>query len=365
MTHPHAQAAEIRQQFAEARAQGLRARDAAERIGLSEGAVMAAHAGLHERPLRAVPLQSHWLDILRSLQDCGPLMALTRNESTVHEKTGVYQKLSADGPVGLALGEEIDLRLFFNQWHAGFVVVDVQANGTEQASLQFYDAHGTAVHKVYPRAQTALVAWEQVLNRWVDPDREVVFQSGRALKAVAAPADTALGCAAEFGQAWSEMTDTHQFFGLLRRFGLERQQAFGLVEGRFTRRVGNDAVRQMLLAASLDGTPIMVFVGSPGCIQIHTGPVQRVEPMDVHGKTWLNVLDPGFNLHLREDLIASAWVVEKPGDHGTVTSLEVFDADGELMVMFFGARKPGKPELASWRALLAPLRGARAEAVAA
>lgn len=347
---------ELRQRFAQARTRGLRAREAADAIGLSEGAAVAAHVGGHEQPLRAVPLQPRWLEILQALEACGQLMALTRNDSTVHEKTGVYRNLSASGPVGLALGEDIDMRLFFQHWHAGFVVTERQANGTEQASLQFFDAHGTAVHKVYPRAQTALGAWAQLHQRWADPQREVAFQPGRASTPVRAAADDAARCADAFAQAWSAMTDTHQFFGLLRQFGLERQQAFGLVEGRFTQRVDSAAVRQLLLAAALDATPIMVFVGSPGCIQIHTGPVQRVEPMEVPGKTWLNVLDPGFNLHLREDLIASAWIVEKPGDSGTVTSLEVFDGDGGLMAMFFGARKPGQPERAGWRALLAPLR---------
>nr|WP_245644798.1 ChuX/HutX family heme-like substrate-binding protein [Hydrogenophaga flava] len=356
----HTTAEALRQRFAEARTRGLRAREAAEAIGLSEGAAVAAHVGGHEQPLRAVPLQPRWLEILQSLQACGPLMALTRNESTVHEKTGVYQNLSASGPVGLAVGEDIDLRLFFQHWHAGFVVTERQANGSEQASLQFFDARGTAVHKVYPRSQTVHSAWEQVQQRWADPTRELAFQPGRAPATPPAAADVAARCADDFAQAWAAMTDTHQFFGLLRQFGLERQQAFALVEGRFTQRVDSGAVRQLLLAAALDATPIMVFVGSPGCIQIHTGPVQRVEPMEVHGKTWLNVLDPGFNLHLREDLIASAWIVEKPGDFGTVTSLEVFDGDGGLMAMFFGARKPGQAERAGWRALLAPLRTAGA-----
>eukprot|EP01036_Dinobryon_divergens_P041078 gene41078-54419_t len=141
-------------------------------------------------------------------------------------------------------------------------------------------------------------------------------------------------------------------------FGLERQQGFRLVEGRYTQRVEKGAVREMLMEAAFDGTPIMVFVGSPGCIQIHTGPVQRVEPMEVHGKTWLNVLDPGFNLHLREDLIADVWVVEKPTSDGVVTSVEAFDARGELMAMFFGARKPGQSELAAWRNIVAHLQSA-------
>lgn len=358
MAHPLSHPETIRERFSAARALGLRARDAAEHLSLSEGAVLAAHTGVHNYPLRAVPLKREWLAILLALEACGPLMALTRNDTTVHEKTGVYQHLSAEGPVGLALGGDIDLRLFLSHWHAGFAVNETQTDGGQPASLQFYDRWGTAVHKVYPRAQTNLVAWEQTINRWIDPGQEVRFETGRAHQPARATDEDALASAEAFAQAWSEMTDTHQFFGLLRQFGLERQQAFSLVEGRFAHRVDPGAVRQMLLAASLDGTPIMVFVGSPGCIQIHTGPVKRVEPMEMRGMVWLNVLDPGFNLHLREDRIAHAWIVEKPGDHGTVTSLEVFDDQGELMAMFFGARKPGKPELPAWRQLLEPLRPA-------
>jgi putative hemin transport protein len=105
----------------------------------------------------------------------------------------------------------------------------------------------------------------------------------------------------------------------------------------------------------MDGTSIMVFVGSPGCIQIHSGPVQRIEPMVTPAARWINVLDPGFNLHLREDLLAHVWIVQKPTADGTVTSVEAFDHDGELMAMFFGSRKPGTPELQGWRELVARL----------
>jgi putative hemin transport protein len=115
----------------------------------------------------------------------------------------------------------------------------------------------------------------------------------------------------------------------------------------------------------------MVFVGSPGCIQIHTGPVVRVEPMEMPARgdaapmRWLNVLDPGFNLHLREDRIASVWIVEKPTSDGHVTSVEAFDSEGELMAMFFGARKPGMPEREDWRKLVRGLARLPAAAAAA
>jgi putative hemin transport protein len=109
----------------------------------------------------------------------------------------------------------------------------------------------------------------------------------------------------------------------------------------------NDSARRMMEAASASGLPIMVFVGNPGMIQIHTGPVKRLVPTG----PWFNVLDPMFNLHMREDAIASSWLVRKPSVDGTVTSLELFDKDGELIVSFFGKRKPGNPELQEWRSL--------------
>jgi putative hemin transport protein len=54
-------------------------------------------------------------------------------------------------------------------------------------------------------------------------------------------------------------------------------------------------------------------------------------------------------------MIDSAWVVWKPTEDGSVTSLELFDADGELIASLFGKRKPGQQEDEAWRALVAGL----------
>jgi putative hemin transport protein len=149
-------------------------------------------------------------------------------------------------------------------------------------------------------------------------------------------------------RAWAAMKDTHEFFGMLKQFGAARTQALRLAGPDFARRADKDATRRVLEAAAAEKTEIMVFVGNRGCIQIHTGPVANVRPM--HG--WLNVMDPGFNLHLREDRIAESWVVEKPTADGVVTSVEIFDADGETIALLFGKRKPGIPESGAWRELV-------------
>lgn len=346
--------AALRERFAAARSSGKRAKDAAESIGVTEGQAVAAHAGAHELALKATPLKGPWVEILQALELCGPVMALTRNESTVHEKTGVYRNISAQGHMGLALGEDIDLRIFFSRWHAGFYVFEPANDPKNPASesLQFFDAHGVAVHKVFARPETDREAFRDVANQFTDADKVHAFTPAVPKDAPRPDADID---AAALAQGWSEMKDTHEFFGLIGKAGAERQQAFRLVEGRFTQKADLTVVRKLLDEASMDGTPIMVFVGSLGCIQIHTGPVKRIEPMATPTARWINVLDAGFNLHLREDMVKSAWIVEKPTAEGLVTSVEVFDGAGELMAMFFGARKPGVPELQAWRDIVARL----------
>lgn len=352
---PDTDAARIRADYEAARSTGLRARDAARQIGLSEGAVLAAHAGPHDQPLQALPLRGDWLALLQALEPCGSLMALTRNESVVHEKHGTYRQVSAQGAVALVLDREIDLRLFLDHWHAGFAVLEAGRSPSAPLlrSLQFFNAHGRAVHKIYAREATDREALEAVIQRFAQAGARPQFEAGA--EAADEPQERPDADAAGFLAGWSQMKDTHEFFGLMQRFGLPRQQSLRLAEGRFTWRLEPGAVEQVLRRAARTQTSIMVFVGSGGCIQIHTGPVHRIDTLQGPGGDWLNVLDAGFNLHLRSDHVAEVWRVEKPTGDGLVTSIEVFSARGELLAMFFGERKPGQPELAEWRQLVAAL----------
>ena len=59
--------------------------------------------------------------------------------------------------------------------------------------------------------------------------------------------------------------------------------------------------------------------------------------------------------YLDETQITEAWVVVKPTEDGDVTALEAYDADGVQIVQLFGTRKPGIPELETWREIVAGL----------
>jgi putative hemin transport protein len=327
-----------------------RQRDVAAALAVSEGELVAAFAdcGLAmPQPLRARRLRPAWPSIVDTLQGVGEVMALTRNASCVHEKVGVYRDASVNGHVGLVLGREIDLRIFYDQWAHGFAVDEAQADGRLQRSLQFYDRCGDAVHKVFVRGGTDLRAFDRLLEQFADDAAAPGLRPEPASPAQAQRSDAEIDVDG-FRGAWMAMRDTHDFFGLLRRFGVSRTQAMRLAPEGFADAADAGSAQRILSRAAQQAVPIMVFVGNPGVIQIHSGPVQRVEVMG----PWLNVLDPGFNLHLREDHIAQAWHVRKPTSDGLVNSLELFDAAGNTIAMLFGERKPGQAERCDWRTLI-------------
>lgn len=144
------------------------------------------------------------------------------------------------------------------------------------------------------------------------------------------------------------MTDVHDFFILLKRHNLTRQQAFNSVADDLAYRVDNDALSQILFAAREDQNEIMVFVGNRGCVQIFTGTLERVERMEQHAE-WINIFNKDFTLHLIEGAIAESWITRKPTADGIVTSLELYAADGSQIAQLFGQRTEGTPEQQQWR----------------
>jgi putative hemin transport protein len=275
----------------------------------------------------------------------------------VHERKGVYANADfSSGAHGLFVGEDIDLRLFMRDWKYGFAVTE-SAAGKDRLSLQFFNGSGDAVHKIYVLRPEAQGAYAEIVAKYraddQSPEQSVDARPARARELPDGEIDVA-----GFQQAWLDLKDTHDFFPLLMRFRVGRRQAMRLAPAGHAVEVDAVAVRKAIEGASAQNLPIMVFVGNTGCIQIHTGPVNKL--LDHEG--WFNVMDPDFNLHLREGAIADAFVVRKPTVDGMVTSVEAYTADGELIVTLFGKRKPGIPEDENWRRLAQALQDAHATA---
>ena len=332
----------------------LRARDAAAELGVAEGELLAARIGED-----AVRLVEDAPAILQSAQALGKVMALTRNEHCVHERKGVYANMEffSHGrmTMGLVLNPDIDLRLFMAHWAHALALTETTAKGARR-SLQFFDRSGHALHKIYLTEDSDVAAYDALLKRHAHAEQTPRL----AAQAAAAPAADLPDAEIDWAQlrtAWAGLKDTHDFHPMLRRFRVGREQALRKIGEDFAYRVGADALRQLLEHVRDEGCELMVFVGNHGCIQIHTGAIKQLKPL----RDWFNVLDPMFNLHVRESAIGGSWVVKKPTADGIVTALEIFDRDSRLMVSFFGKRKPGIAELPLWREIvrrLAPQEGA-------
>ncbi|MBJ3814463.1 hemin-degrading factor [Shimwellia pseudoproteus] len=311
------------------------ARDLAAEQGISEAEYTAARQGKD-----AVRLIGEIPAIIAALEAVGETKCICRNAYAVHEQVGAFTNQHIGSRAGLVLNPRaLDLRLFVTQWASIFALHEHTPRG-ERRSIQFFDNQGDAVLKVYATGQTNLTAWEEVVTRFtaatppplsVTPARPVEY---------AACADSAA-----LESAWRAMTDVHQFFTLLKKHNLSRQQAFRLVPDYLARQVSNDTLPRLLDTVWQDANEIMIFVGNRGCVQIFSGPLEK----QVSGEGWLNIFNPQFTLHLRETAIAESWITRKPTIDGHVTSLELFAADGTQIAQLYGQRSEGMPEQAQWR----------------
>ncbi|WP_240775749.1 hemin-degrading factor [Nissabacter sp. SGAir0207] len=318
----------------------LYARDLAHQMGVSEAELTAARVG-HD----AVRLALAPPTLLAALETVGETKTLARNAYAVHEQIGHYRNLTLTPHGGLVLNPRaLDLRLFTGQWQSAFALEEAHPQGVRR-SLQIFDTHGDAVLKIYATPHTDLAAWQALVAQFTSPDNPPL-----ALDAPVSPASGEADLTG-FEVGWRGMTNVHQFFVLLKKYQLTRQQAFRAVPADLAQQVDNRALAQLLTAAQQRGNEIMIFVGNRGVVQIFTGAIHEVTPM--HG--WLNVFNPHFTLHLQDQQIAESWITRKPTADGMVTSLELFAADGTQIAQLYGQRHEGEPEQAVWREQLAQL----------
>jgi len=289
-------------------------------------------------------LDPHFRGIIYELPAVGEVLAVTKNEHCIHEKQGVFNHVSIGPDQGFVLNRDVDLRLFMSHWRHVFVVREEAASGP-RTSLQFFDSGGAAVHIVYLTERSNRGAFDAIVARFRSTDQSSGIEITSSPPAPQDRPDREINLA-EFHACWGAAQAPQDFSSsLFQEFGISRQQAFRLLGQEYAYRVERRSLRLALEAASQTQTPMVCMAGNRGCIQLHTGPVNTPGAAG----PWLHVRGPKFNLQLREDDIASAWVVRKPTVYGIVTSLELFNGDGFCFAQFSGARKPGKPQLENWK----------------
>ncbi|MFV0515031.1 MAG: hemin-degrading factor [Jhaorihella sp.] len=322
-----------------------RPRDFCDALGIPEAQLLAADVGNGVTPIAADPDR-----LIPAVGRLGEVMALTRNESCVIEKVGSYDDYRGGAHAALVVNREIDLRLFPRYWKHGFAVEAKQDDGSLRRSVQVFDAAGDAVHKIVLRDASIVEEWEGLVETLATGNRSDRLDLDP--RKPVEPARSDPDKAELLRREWGALNDTHQFLQMVRKLKMNRLGAYRIAGAPHVRQLRTDTVRTLLQGAAGTALPIMAFVGNMGCIEIHTGPIETVKQVG----PWLNVLDPGFNLHLRDDHIAEVWQVTKSTRRGDAISLEAFGADGLLIAQFFGVLAD-PAAAARWNEMVAGLDG--------
>lgn len=342
----------------------LALRDAAARLNVSEAELLAAN-GIGKTVTRLQEGESVPREIMRRALDLGKVMAMTRNENAILERTGVATRLKPQEEItgldadkekerearmrniaGGYLGGEIDLRFTFKNWKYAFAVVQPGKDGVVSRSLQFFDAQGNAAHKVYVKSDAGVAVFDKIVADFRNPSQSAKLNVAAAPAKKAQKPDSEVDVK-EFQLAWNEINDVHQFNRLLSEFGVTREQGLRLGPVDKVQRIAPQAVRQLLEQAAKQQVEIMAFLGNDSAIQIYSGKINKVQ----EAGGYFNVLDPEFNLHLRDSALVSGYIVKRAG----VVNVEFYDKDGHEVVSFFGVRSRENPVPQAWIDLTASL----------
>ncbi len=267
---------------------GLRIRDAAAQLGVSEAAL------LETRLQEGVSRLAVRVDTLcAALPHLGTVMSLIRNDAAVHEKDIAFSRGIERGDTIHFEGEDYSLTLQPSTVAHAFHVEDASAKGPLR-SIQLFDASGTALWKIYARDKADHTAFDRLLTEITWP---------RAIKAMP-----------------------------------------------FTRPVVSSTVavtthRPVDLQALLEGIaekeiPVSLEVANHGVRQSHRARLIRIVRMG----PWLNVLDPGFDWHLNENSVAAITT-----DIEDTASLTLHLASGGVAARLAASSAATDEQQAAWR----------------
>jgi putative hemin transport protein len=293
-------------------------REVAAKSGSTEAALLGGQVGPG-----VVRLRTDWQLTLHRLGAVGPVISLTANRHATIGSLVVYRNTATRGPAAQVSDGDTDLCLFLSEWHTGFALRDQGGLGPGR-SLQFFDAEGGAVHKIFLRESSDVDAFDELVRRQASdhqiPAPERQAESGEPRS------DPTVPTTESDPEPHSDIRHLDESLPLVHSSDLTQDHRFA--GPMWSQRVARASLRQVLETAIVSKVPLLIMVGNHGAIQNHAGPVGGLREVD----GWLAIHDSNFNLHIDELGIESAWVVRKATPDGVVTSLELYDRAGEMIV---------------------------------
>jgi len=293
---------------------------------------------------QATLLDDRFPVLLQRLSELGNLTEVTHNGSALLEKHHVSGSLYSQNELTLAPTEAIQLRICYAQWKYGYALEELDDAGhTAHHSFQFFDHHGSMIHKIMLNKGKDTESFQQLLRdhaachqRMPEHDAIAGENAGIGLSKIDINALRA---------DWAHVQNHEDFIERQKTFDRHRLRKLRMAGKAFAYQVANDSARVILQRMTEFGTAIMTQVGNAGIVQAYCGKIKNIRSKDAR----LKIMNHGFRMLLREDDIDSIWVAKKPTTDGIVTSLEIFNRQGLQIASFLSKKRNGEPEPREWR----------------
>ncbi len=322
-------------------------------LNSSEGELQASRLGHEEvRPLTDL------FSLLYQLAGLGEVEIRSFNRSGWASYKGHFAPpdlcLDCPGYLGLEFRSgSLRLQMNMESWYWGCAVTDYPEGKETQKSLQFFDQAGERFLKLQATSETSAVGWSRLLQRFAPTPiaSKPLFDVTQPSCGLTCPKDMT-----SFTQEWRLMASPNQVHRLLKRHQASYLGSLQRLDKKFAREVSLDALEQLLKQVqALPSAPNkpcleMRFFAS-GCLQEVVGELQAPR---LHLKQMCLAYAEGC-MHLDPQCLEEAWVVRKPQGEGWVTSLEIFDDQGELIVQLQEHKLTQLPENLLIRQIFATL----------
>ena len=287
----------LKQQWENLKAENphLRIRNAADQLGVSEMELLATQIGAS-----VIRLKPEISSILGHINTLGDVMALTRNDACVHEKTGNYGPINIIDSTHVAFNtENVQLVINLSQWAKVFVVQE-PAGDMVRKSIQFFSQQGEALHKIYLRPTSDEAAFETLIATFKANNQEPT----------------------------EEVTDR----------SIPAKEQANIPEATIE---DNEIIVKVLEQMVETKLPLEVIVKNQGLQQTHQGRIRKL----MWHHTWYNIMDPNFNMHLAMDQVAFLAVIQNENK----AFLAAYTKGKELIVTF---SNPTPENEAAWKELV-------------
>lgn len=305
-------------------------------------------SALRSEPLRSqetTALRRPWRGILTSLAEVGPLQVASLNGACALSSPFQLEDLAWHGECGRVASGTGLLRLHPPAW-ANVQATYLEGEECPVLRIECLDARTRPCLRM-DVTPARLHAWD-FIAAWSEED--VVLRRAILHPELRPSALSAEACSA-FLDDWGALEGPHAFPDLLKRWGVQRQDALRMAEGRFTEPASRTAAVHLLELAHHRRIPISIVVGNPGGVQVQRG---RVTGLWTRAQ-WLQAEGVNHAFSLDRSAIAKAWVVTLPSEEGPVHRLELYGADGDLVAQFADPKAAFGLERAAWRILLRDL----------